>query len=1087
MSAKLKVEVSASADGFIKTMGNAKKEVEGFSSKTEDAGKTLDEFNSKSGSASRAADKLSNAQKKAAMEALQHSRAVKNATKELKNMESTANSAMGSISGAMSSLQSGDFMGFASNIKNAGLSIQSLIPASTAGVGALGGLSTAFTGLGAAITTALGPAGLIAAAVAAVAGITYKAISASENYNKSLKSFASLTGMTGGALDDMGDRAKNLGEKYGVAATEVLDSMTIIGSQAPQLLQDADAMEQVTEAANVLSRAAGIDVTEAASGLTTVMNQMGVSASEASEIINTLAAGSAEGAGDVAYLQTAIEKSGTIAKNSGMDYHELVGAIETLAPKFSSAEVAGTALKGTLLKLTTQTNSNFNPAVVGINKALENLANANLSASEMTKMFGESNVTAASILIQSRGEFEKMTKSVTDTNTAYDQMETQSGSLAGEWNKLKTACENLWIEIGNTEPMKIVVALIKAIIFQFKVMMDTIRMCIKVWQTMVNIVKALLKKFYDNCIKPWIDKIRTYITDTKLYKGFVKIWNKIKDVAFDAIKYVTDLWKKFMNWLGISTSEIKLNAKVDAKVDEVDVSEASGDLNLGDTNVSGGGKGGSSSKDAIKQALADYEAEKLVLQNKLNTGLIQQTEYDQGILDAEKKLIEVKAKNNKLTQEDVALYNELKSRIESNVNAEEEIAKAVKESEKATEKANFKKENGLLSELDYNNEILSISKKLLDVKIEYSKATNDDVVNYKEINNRLEERKKLLEEEKKIANDRLKLEEDLTNTIKSTNTGRKVSISETVERKYHNTGVTSSSSSSGKELNYVIGKYDELKSKIDEAKASGLISPEKITEAENALDDLGSKIDDLASKTNSENLFGNIQNALGGLSNVGNYISNIGETFSDCEKPIDYFTSGLNAVIQTLQLFQTIMTTINTVQAIFNALSATSAAATTATSAATTAKAATDAAAIPSAVALTAANKALETSYLTMASAAIFAAHAAIPFVGVGIASGLITSMMGAMAAFTASATALAAFKQGGIVEGSTTVGDSVLTRLNKGEMVLNTRQQSHLFNMLNHSTIGNGNSNGELQFKIKGSDLVGTIKNYNKKHNSSI
>ena len=79
-------------------------------------------------------------------------------------------------------------------------------------------------------------------------------------------------------------------------------------------------MEAVTEAALVLSKAAGIEVTDAAKGITTVMNQMGVSASEAGGIINSLAAGSKNGAGDVAYLQTAIEKCCTSASTAGLSY-----------------------------------------------------------------------------------------------------------------------------------------------------------------------------------------------------------------------------------------------------------------------------------------------------------------------------------------------------------------------------------------------------------------------------------------------------------------------------------------------------------------------------------------------------------------------------------------------------------------------------------------------------------------------------------------------------------------------------------------------------------------------------------------------
>jgi TP901 family phage tail tape measure protein len=78
---------------------------------------------------------------------------------------------------------------------------------------------------------------------------------------------------------------------------------------------------------------------------------MNVSASEASGIINTLAAASQQGAADIAYLNTAFEKTGTQAKSAGMSYSDLAAAVETVAPKFSSAEIAGSKLQATLLAL----------------------------------------------------------------------------------------------------------------------------------------------------------------------------------------------------------------------------------------------------------------------------------------------------------------------------------------------------------------------------------------------------------------------------------------------------------------------------------------------------------------------------------------------------------------------------------------------------------------------------------------------------------------------------------------------------------------------------------------------------------------
>lgn len=74
-------------------------------------------------------------------------------------------------------------------------------------------------------------------------------------------------------------------------------------------------------------------------------------------------------------------------------------------------------------------------------------------------------------------------------------------------------------------------------------------------------------------------------------------------------------------------------------------------------------------------------------------------------------------------------------------------------------------------------------------------------------------------------------------------------------------------------------------------------------------------------------------------------------------------------------------------------------------------------------------------------------------------------------------------FASGGIVGGSTH-GDNVLARLNGNEMVLNPRQQSNLFKAINSGSFEFGDTetnNSTINFKIKGSDLYGTLKNFSK------
>lgn len=75
-------------------------------------------------------------------------------------------------------------------------------------------------------------------------------------------------------------------------------------------------------------------------------------------------------------------------------------------------------------------------------------------------------------------------------------------------------------------------------------------------------------------------------------------------------------------------------------------------------------------------------------------------------------------------------------------------------------------------------------------------------------------------------------------------------------------------------------------------------------------------------------------------------------------------------------------------------------------------------------------------------------------------------------------------FAEGGIIGGGSNHGDTILSRLNAGEMVLNTRQQSNLFKAINNGDFEFNSQTTEtpsLEFKIKGSDLYGTLKNYSK------
>lgn len=553
----------------------------------------------------------------------QYKKQVESANKTIKGFQSNISGLSKSLSSMISAFRSGDIMGFASGAKDASGALTALIPT-------IGGTTAAVGGLGAAINAALGPIGLAVAAISGVVAIGVAAAKSVEEFDKSLKDLSSLTGMTGTDLKDIGDSAVDLSMKFGTSATSIADSFKLIGSQAPQLLQDKEGLEGVAEAAMVLAKAGGIEVQDAAKGITTVMNQMNVSATEATGIINALAAGSKNGAGDVAYLQTAIEKSGTLAANAGLSYQDLIGTIETLAPKFSSAEVAGTALTGVLIKLTTQSNNEFNPAVVGMQKALENLDKANLSASEKLKLFGESGITAAETLIQNKDSLQQMTEAVTDTNTAYEQMETKGGTLEGTFNKLKASWAAFMITLGESAPVQAVLAFIKQIVNSLTAAIQVLVKVQNVGNDVFSVICALVQKLWNDYVKPVWDKITNVITNSQIFKTAAKLWNGLLDAVYKVFNQIAKWWNDFKKWLGLEG-----NAEVKVKQD-VSIKTETDDSGIGDKIISTPtSKVMSTSKAPTKGSLEDTEAQI----TRLTTQLKNTDTNDTATVDALKKQI----------------------------------------------------------------------------------------------------------------------------------------------------------------------------------------------------------------------------------------------------------------------------------------------------------------------------------------------------------------------------------------------------------------------------------------------------------------
>lgn len=267
-------------------------------------------------------------------------------------------------------------------------------------------------------------------------------------FSKAMGELSAITGAVGKDLEFLKNSAQNFGQTTLSSATDAATAMKLIASAKPELLSNVEALEKVTKQVITLSEASGVNMPSAVSAAVDSLNMFGKGADQAARFVDVLAAGAKYGSSEVEQTAVAIQKAGVVASQSGLSFEELNAAIQVLAENGQKAEIAGTGLRGVLLKLTTQANSNFNPAIVGMQKAFENLSKAGLTATKQKEMFGEEGITIASIMIKETARLADLTEKVKENGVAMEQASINANTYAAKITKFGNSWENAKIAIG---------------------------------------------------------------------------------------------------------------------------------------------------------------------------------------------------------------------------------------------------------------------------------------------------------------------------------------------------------------------------------------------------------------------------------------------------------------------------------------------------------------------------------------------------------------------------------------------------------------------------------------------------------------
>ena len=1008
-----------------------------------------------------------------------------------------------------------------------------------------------FSGASSMIETLGGVMGgsLTAGAVAATAGVaaagiavkefvdvSQQAVQKSSEFGQALSGLSAITGVQGTALDNMRSQIQDLGKETNSSVVDVTNGMAKIGGAMPALLDDVEGLGEMYKNSSTLAKAGLMSQDDAVQSLTTIMAQFNHTVADSGKDIDILANASQAGSAEIGDLAATMKVAGVSANSAGLSLQQASAMAEVLGDNALKGSEAGTQLRNIFSKFSAE-------GIKDADTMMQTLAAHAGDTGWMVKQFGVDSANAAQMLAAGGDRYKELLSSLDATGTATEMARTNFDNLSGDIGAMKVQWENflssfnvdaadgpvreLTQSIG--ELMQSVIDLVgefqnsTTIQSAMNVVGQQGSMLVDILTSVVNIVGDVLGVFFD-----LVDTSGTTSTALDLLAGAFQIVREaikmVEGVVFAlryAINWLLKQFADFKNYVMSGISKIPLFETISKYVDWVQkkikvligwwndlkktISSAraemnktnvtqgnkqkgqksnkknnkqtnkknntpsrqdlpKADLSFGSDKGSKGSKGsrgsGKSSnntpkQDQIAQANKSYNDTMMELNGKLKDSMITQKEYDEKKKSALESLIDAYYKQGKTINNSHELDAKVKELgdVKFAIQHNDAINEANKEFADAINSATKQYVNNLSTDDEYDNAIIEAKKKMIQKFLEIGNLTTEEETTLKQL---------MADVKAKQKSDMQKsLKEDISDiTKKDTSIADKFNLGNSHRDKQTNK----------EQFDDLVKQFDELtakrKEKADEAQKLGIELD--FSELDRQQAELGSKIANMAKKAKNDADFDNLFDGLNDIGDLASGIQSIGTAFDDVKNPLDAFIKGIGVITQMMQAYKTITEVVTIAQDLFATSTTTAAAAdTAATTIETTNSAAKTSAASGEAIAN------------ATASGAKLPFPANIAAIAAGVAA--VIAALGAISG---------AFATGGIVGGSgasTTMGDNTLIRVNRGEMVLNNRQQARLFKMLDGGlSLNTTSAGGTVDFRISGSNLYGSLKNYSsmaKKH----
>ena len=279
------------------------------------------------------------------------------------------------------------------------------------------------------------------------------------DFQQSMAALSAITGSVGDELKDLKQTARDVGKASGLGASESARAFAILAGQIDVPIESLKVLQRETI---TLAQAGALPLEDAANAVAGTINQFGMEASEASRVVNVLAAGSRAGGAEVVDLSESFKVAGAAANAAGVSIEETAGALEVLAQNNTKGAEAGTAMRNMLVAMQARlgidiSQTGFVGGLKIIQQELDKMQSPVERTTFLAKAFGRENMVAAQFLLSNADAVEEMTAAVTDTNSAMEQAEIRNDTWAHKMEVARAKIDDVLISMtslsGSLLPM----------------------------------------------------------------------------------------------------------------------------------------------------------------------------------------------------------------------------------------------------------------------------------------------------------------------------------------------------------------------------------------------------------------------------------------------------------------------------------------------------------------------------------------------------------------------------------------------------------------------------------------------------------